>query len=81
MPHKMDVNFQLSLQKSILYKPSEKDFNKSNNNDNKSETKAMVLQSVSQYYRNLISTVPLYFYAMHSSGFLYQHREIWVLQK
>lgn len=76
----MDVNFQLSLQKSIQYKPSEKDFNKSNNNDNKSETKAMVLQSVSQYYQNLISKVPLYFYSAHSSGFLYQHWEIGILQ-
>lgn len=80
MLHKMDVNFQLSPLKSIQYKPSEKDFNKSNNNDNKSETKATVLQSVSQYYQNLISKVPLYFYSVHSSGFLYQRWEIWVLQ-
>lgn len=70
MLHKMDVNFQLSLHKSIQYKCSEKDFNKSNNNDNKSQTKAIVLQSVSQYYRNLIFKLPLY--SMHSSGFFYQ---------
>lgn len=76
----MHVNFQLSLLKSIQYKPSEKDFNKSNNNDNRSQTKAMVLQSVSQYYQNLISKVPLYFYSVHSSGLLYQHWEIWDLQ-
>lgn len=80
MLHKMDVNFQLSLHKSIQYKPSEKDFNKSNNKENKSETKAMALQSVSQYYQNLISKMPLYFYSLHSLGFLYQHWEIWVLQ-
>lgn len=80
MLHKMDVNFQLSLHKSIQYKPSEKDFNKSNNKDNKSETKAMALQSVSQYYQNLISKMPLYFYSLHCLGFLYQHWEIWVLQ-
>lgn len=76
----MNVNFQLFLQKSIQYKPSEKDFNKSNNNDYKSKTKAMVLQSVSQYDQNLISKVPLYSYSARSSAFLYQHWEIWILQ-